>query len=171
MEARRNPALAARAQAIAKARARSGSEGTSRRLGTGGCRRPLEPSETPYLLALGIRLRELRRDSGLTQAQLAEAAELSCRHIERLEAGNRRTRRSTLARIAAALGDPLLGNQLADLAGPALAPESGFAERIARRRARRARKRARERERETAAERRQVLEKLDALARGVLRSG
>jgi transcriptional regulator with XRE-family HTH domain len=129
------------------------------------CRCPIEPMETPYLLALGSRLRELRRDRGLTQAQLANAADLSRRHVERLEAGNRRTRESTLARIAAALGDPSLENELVALAGPALAAESAFAERVARRRARRARKRERESGRERAAELREMLERLDALAR------
>jgi hypothetical protein len=62
--------------------------------------------------------------------------------IQRIEAGARRTRRSTLDRIAEALGDPQLAGVLAELAGPALAPESPYAERIARRRVRRHRRRA-----------------------------
>ncbi len=64
-----------------------------------------------------------------------------------IENGGRRTRRSTLGRVAAALTDanPSLGDEkpladaLAELAGPALAPESPHAERIARRRQRRKR--------------------------------
>ena len=131
-----------------------------------GCRRPIQPAETPYLSALGNRLRELRRDRGLTQAQLAVAADLSRRHVERLEAGTRRTRRSTLSRIAEALGGPSLENELVTLAGPALAQESDFAERVARRRARRVRKQAQARaKRERQAETLQALEALKRFAR------
>jgi transcriptional regulator with XRE-family HTH domain len=127
----------------------------------GECRRPIEPAETPYLAALGIRLRDRRRRKGLTQAQLAAASELSLRHLERIETGSRRTRRSTLSRIATALGDPSLEKELAALAGPALAPESAFAERVARRRKRRARKR----ERSAQAETRELLEALETTIR------
>jgi transcriptional regulator with XRE-family HTH domain len=77
----------------------------------------------------------------VTQGELAKAAQLSTSTIQRIEAGTRRTRRSTLHRIAEALGDPKLASVLADLAGPALAPESPYAERIARRRERRHRRR------------------------------
>jgi hypothetical protein len=57
--------------------------------------------------------------------------------MSRIERGLRRTRASTLDRIACALGEPALGGELARLAGPALAPESEYAERITRRRVRR----------------------------------
>ena len=67
------------------------------------CRRPLEPDELPRLEALGRRLRELRRWARLTQRELARAAELSERHVGRLEGGRRRTRRTTLERLCAAL--------------------------------------------------------------------
>jgi transcriptional regulator with XRE-family HTH domain len=132
---------------------------------TDGCRRPIQPAETPYLGALGNRLRELRRSRGLTQGQLADAADLSRRHVERLEAGNRRTRRPTLFRIAEALGDPSLVNELAILGGLALAPESDFGERVALRRARRVHKQAQARNREKQAETLQALQALKRFAR------
>jgi transcriptional regulator with XRE-family HTH domain len=129
----------------------------------------MEAGETPHLETLGARLAAVRRDRGLTQDTLAEAAELSTSGIHRIEAGTRRTRRSTLDRIAAALGDPELAAELAGLAGPALAPESLYGEPIARRRARRhvrrrargewAARRAKERELDD------LLRELDRLAR------
>jgi transcriptional regulator with XRE-family HTH domain len=64
--------------------------------------RPIEAAEITYLEALGAHLAAVRRDHGLTQAALAEAAELSTSGIRRIEAGTRRTRRSTLDRMAAA---------------------------------------------------------------------
>jgi transcriptional regulator with XRE-family HTH domain len=146
-------------------RARSGSEGATVRVGTCGCRRPLQPEETPYLIAVANRLREVRRSRGLTQAELAVAAELSRRHVERLEAGNRRTRRSTLSRIAEALGDPSLEDELVGLAGPALAPESEYAERVVRRRQRRLRRQALARERESQARTQEALETPEKPAR------
>jgi hypothetical protein len=64
------------------------------------------------------------------------------RQIEQIERGIRRRRRSTLDRIAAALVKvrPGLGtasdlaDRLASLAGPALAPESKYRERVEKRR-------------------------------------
>lgn len=117
-------------------------------------RRPIGPAEVPHLEALGRRLSELRRAAGLSRAALARAAELSSPTVGRLEAGTRRTRASTLARLAGALAGPdeapALVAELAALAGPALAPESDFAERVDRRRARRARRAEREAEAEEA---------------------
>jgi transcriptional regulator with XRE-family HTH domain len=69
-------------------------------------RRPIEAAEITYLEALGAHLGAVRRDHRLTQAALGEASELSTSGIRRIETGTRRTRRSTLDRIAAALGDP-----------------------------------------------------------------
>jgi transcriptional regulator with XRE-family HTH domain len=89
---------------------------------------------------MGARLAELRRKRRLAQTDLAEIAKLSTRGFQRIEAGHRRTRLSTLDRLAAALGDESLARELAALAGPALAPESAHAERITRRRERRSRK-------------------------------
>jgi transcriptional regulator with XRE-family HTH domain len=110
---------------------------------------PFGSDEVPYLVALGCSVRALRARAELTQAKLAELAELSVSTVSRIEAGARRTRRSTLGRIAAVVArtDPSLGepeplaDSLAGLGGPALAPESAFADRLARRRERRARKR------------------------------
>ena len=118
-----------------------------------GCRRPIDPSEVPYLESFGAALRELRGNVGLTQARLAELAQASASTIGKIEAGTRRTRRSTLGRIATALvglhpdlGDAdELADDLAVLAGPVLAPESEYADRISRRRERRWRKRQRQR--------------------------
>jgi transcriptional regulator with XRE-family HTH domain len=114
-----------------------------------GCRRPIDPSEVPYLELLGAAVRALRGDAGLAQARLAELAQVSASTVGKIEAGTRRTRRSTLGRITAALvgGHPDLGeadelaDELAALAGPALAPESEYADRVARRRKRRWRRR------------------------------
>jgi transcriptional regulator with XRE-family HTH domain len=58
-------------------------------------------------IANGQRLRELRRQCGLAQAELAALAGVSLDTVARLERQHRtpcRTR--TLARIAAALGEP-----------------------------------------------------------------
>jgi transcriptional regulator with XRE-family HTH domain len=96
-----------------------------------GSRRPIRPDEIAHLEALGGRLRDARCRRGLTQATLAEAAELSESAIQRIEAGTRRTRRTTLARISLAIGDPALSEELAALAGAALAPESPYPDRIA----------------------------------------
>ena len=70
---------------------------------------------------------------------------MSGRQIEQIERGIRRTRRSTLKRIAAALVgvEPELGDvnalveQLVELAGAGLAPESDYRYRVERRRERR----------------------------------
>lgn len=103
------------------------------------CRRPIQPWERAYLITLGNVLREQRLAAGLTQASLARRAQVSTGHLQRLEHGRRRTRLSTLSRLAAVLtSDPssqqrLLGN-LASSAGPALAPESDYDDRITRRR-------------------------------------
>lgn len=113
-------------------------------------RRPIEAHERPNLRALGTALREHRVAVGSTQASLAVATGLSERTIRRIEHAERRTRRSTLDRLAAALcsGDPgaqeYLLQQFVHLAGPALAPESEFADRVSRRRERRSRRIARQ---------------------------
>lgn len=107
-------------------------------------RRPVEPVEVPHLEALGRRLREARAATGLTQAAIGSAAELSRNHLSSLERGVRRTRASTLERLASALtedGEAAAGlyRELVALAGPALAPESDYADRVERRRRRRSR--------------------------------
>ncbi|MCU1590252.1 MAG: hypothetical protein JWP11_1508 [Frankiales bacterium] len=108
-------------------------------------RRPLRAYERVRLERLGTLLATTRRAIGLTQEELALRAGLSRVQVARLEAGTRRTRRSTLTRIAAALvvEVPKLGPverlvaDFVDEAGPALAEESQHAERVARRRGRR----------------------------------
>src|SRR5689334_17154271 len=101
---------------------------------------------------MGCSVKALPVAAGLTQRALANTAELSVSMIGRIEAGTRRTRRSTLERIAAAFDQPELGEELARLAGPALAPESAYAGRIATRRQRRTEK-ARRRQAHAEAER------------------
>jgi transcriptional regulator with XRE-family HTH domain len=109
------------------------------------CRRPIGDAEVPSLERLGAALRAYRQEAGLSAARLARAAEVHPSTVERIEAAMRRTRRSTLRRMAAALASahPTLdpGRVAADLiaaGGSAIAPESRYAERIARRRTRRA---------------------------------
>lgn len=107
------------------------------------CRRPIRPDEVPGLEALGAELRRLRRDvARVARPKLSARAQMSVRQIEQIERAIRRTRRSTLDRIAASLvdlapnlGDPEeLAERLAGLAGPGLAPESGYRERVEKRR-------------------------------------
>jgi transcriptional regulator with XRE-family HTH domain len=108
-------------------------------------RRPIGPDEVPFLEALGAELRALREAAHLSRPALAWAAEISPTHLRYLEEGVRRTRRSTLGRVAAVLAESApvaasandLADYLASLAGPALAPESDYAERVHRRRRRR----------------------------------
>lgn len=109
-----------------------------------GGRRPLEGWERPYVRAVGEQVRLLRRLAGITQLELATAAELGERGLRRIERGERRTRHSTLRRLVTALTrDPAervsLLQALVTAAGPALAPESEFEERVAARRGRRSR--------------------------------
>lgn len=111
---------------------------------------PITDSEAWFLERLGAQLRAYREDAGLSRPALAAAAQLSAGHLGQLEWGVRRTRRSTLTRIAWALhgsdADPdaleAFVDELVALAGPALASESDYAERVERRRERRARKAA-----------------------------
>ena len=85
----------------------------------------------------------------MSRQALADGAQVALSTISRVERGVRRTRRSTLCRIAAALAaeDPLLGDadavvaELTALAESSLAAESDYEERVARRRERRTRRR------------------------------
>jgi transcriptional regulator with XRE-family HTH domain len=65
--------------------------------------------EVPYLEAMGTRLRELRQAAGLSQRELADLAQLRQPALSRVERGLRRTRRSTLLRLAGALAPRLPG--------------------------------------------------------------
>jgi transcriptional regulator with XRE-family HTH domain len=108
-------------------------------------RRPIEVWEVPHLERLGQLLRQQRKAASLTQRELGNAAELSLGTISQIELGDRRTRHSTLRRIAAALvaaqpsltDSNALAASLAEAAGPALAPESIYRDRVDRRRRRR----------------------------------
>ncbi len=112
------------------------------------CRRPIKPEEVPDLERLGKLLRDFRHAAGLTQLEVQWLSRTSRVQIARIEAGTRRTRASTLHRIAAALAlvDPSLGRaetlstRLRKAAGQAIAPESQYRARVDRRRGRRARK-------------------------------
>lgn len=110
------------------------------------CRRPIDRTEVSQLTRLGESLRVEREARGRTVLSLAGAAAVSDRHLRRLQRGERRTRRSTLMRLASALeprpelAESLVGEWVA-LAGAALAPESEYAERVERRRTRRQRQR------------------------------
>jgi transcriptional regulator with XRE-family HTH domain len=135
-----------------------------------GTRRPITSAELPALAAMGARVRELRAAAGLSLRGLAEAAGLSRRGLSMLERGVRRTRRSTIDRLAGVLAEPLgrlpgeVAAELAALAGDALAPESEHAERVARRAERRQARRRRHRE-ATAAEQARVQAEVDRLDR------
>lgn len=115
-------------------------------------RRPIEEWEVAHLLELGSALRHLREHVGLSRAALADATGLNPRSISRIEAGERRTRRSTLTRLLVALisEDAGLGSfdclleGLVRRAGPALALESPHQDRIEARRVRRERRKERE---------------------------
>lgn len=93
-----------------------------------------------YLVRLGDELRRLRHHVGLNRQALGQRCLLHHNHIGKLELGYRRTRRSTLGRIAAALEEisPDLGPveelvaRLCGLAGPALAPETDYPRQVER---------------------------------------
>ncbi len=57
---------------------------------------------------IGARIKELRRQTGLTQEQLAERVGLDSRHLSRLEVGRHFPSLISLERIAAALDVPLV---------------------------------------------------------------
>jgi transcriptional regulator with XRE-family HTH domain len=76
--------------------------------------RRLEPQE-----ALGQAIRELRGQRGLTQRQLADAADVNETWISHIEAGRTNPACGTVVRIAGALGVPvsalaLRGERLSD---------------------------------------------------------
>lgn len=114
-----------------KTRARSG------RRDRASCRRPITDAEVPYLGRLGSTIRGLRDEAGTSRPDVARRAEISVSTLERIEAGFRRTRRSTLERLVRALDKPEALADLIDCAGPALAPESRYRDRVDRRRRRR----------------------------------
>jgi transcriptional regulator with XRE-family HTH domain len=106
------------------------------------CRRPLSATEYEAALQLGQTLRQVREHLGLPRTFLARQAQINEKHLWDLEHGYRRTRPSTLRRLADGLCawvddvDPvLLTAELVALAGPAIAAESQYRDRVDRRRA------------------------------------
>jgi hypothetical protein len=90
--------------------------------------------------------REMRQATGLTIDRAAIAAEMSWAGWRRIEVATRRTRHSTLERMAKVLAEPLgmvpseVYDELVRRAGIALAPESVYRERGEARRKRRIQK-------------------------------
>lgn len=66
--------------------------------------RKKEITHDPIVARFGQRLREVRSSRGLTQAQLAEKAEVTTSYITRLENGSSAPGIDLVARLAAALG-------------------------------------------------------------------
>lgn len=64
-------------------------------------------SREPQNVALGRAIRQLRKEAGLTQEELAERAEMPIAELSRIEAGAIEARWGTLRRIAAGLGTSL----------------------------------------------------------------
>ena len=67
--------------------------------------KPKPPS--PWLKQLGDNVRRERTAKGITQQQLAEAADLNIRNVQRIEAGEIDVLLRTTVRIRKALGCPL----------------------------------------------------------------
>lgn len=112
--------------------------------------RPFEPWELPLLEGFSEVLRRHRALAGISQRQLHLATGLAKRTIERLEHADRRTRHSTIRRIALALAEArgafCLADEIADemiqALGAAAAPESRRMAGIERRRNHRVKKMA-----------------------------
>jgi transcriptional regulator with XRE-family HTH domain len=68
---------------------------------------PLPPEEDKTLIALGQAIRELRKEKGLTQEELAQQADLHESYISVIESGQRNPTWSTLRSISRGLGVPL----------------------------------------------------------------
>lgn len=101
-----------------------------------------DPGERDRAQALGAAVRERRQARHLTQRDLAREAAISERHLQRLERGERLTRRSTLERLARALEPDDAAAQalleiLVGVAANALAAETDHPRRVERRRVRR----------------------------------
>jgi hypothetical protein len=115
------------------------------------CRRPIQLTEIPALRALGSEVRALRFDGGrlvVGTKRFAQAAQVPQMSLWRIETGVRRTRASTLRRIAKAAArlNPNLGSsnevleRLLKTGGESIAPESQYQYRVHRPRMRRFRK-------------------------------
>lgn len=66
---------------------------------------PSDPRE--FAITVGESIRSARQELGWTQAQLAEAAELSVNYVARLERGELGPSLFVASRLASALGSPL----------------------------------------------------------------
>lgn len=112
----------------------------TRTVGAGTLRPITDPAEQEAVAALGALLAHARRTARLTQRQLALAAGVTERFVQYLEAGERRTCPSTLARITDILARRLecdpgeLFDLFIETAGVGLAPESEHDENKERRR-------------------------------------
>lgn len=115
------------------------------------CRRPITCTEIPELRALGRAVRALRfvgEQRAVRSTDLGLLAQVPITSLWRIETGVRRTRRSTLQRLAKAAArlNPAAGTQreifdrLVEVAGSALAPPSKYQYRVDRRRLRRFRR-------------------------------
>lgn len=71
-------------------------------------RRPSERAEAEFLLAVGKRVRLLRRTRELTQDEVAQAAGISRSFVSMIEHGNHGVDVVRLWRLAAVLGVPLI---------------------------------------------------------------
>jgi transcriptional regulator with XRE-family HTH domain len=111
--------------------------------------RPISVNEHSHLLQMGALLEQLRKAADMSRRDVAEATGMNPQSIYRIERGLRRTRRRTLRLLAEAVAHDrdAAAAELVRLAGPALAPESPWVERIERRRARRLRRVQAQRER------------------------
>ena len=104
-------------------------------------RNPITDDELLFAEAMGAYLRSLRIESGLPTKTLAERSEIVTDTWRRLECATRHTRHSTLERIANVLGEALgreprtIYDEMVRLAGPCLAPESLYRDRVESRRA------------------------------------
>ncbi len=109
------------------------------------CRRPIEAWEVESLRTLGREVRAIRFHQGklaIRAGKLGRAAQVPGTTLWRIETGVRRTRRSTLQRLAKATArlNPSAGTQgeilarLIEAAGSALAPPSKYQYRVDRRR-------------------------------------
>jgi transcriptional regulator with XRE-family HTH domain len=58
----------------------------------------------PYLKKLGVRLKQLREERGLSQSQLADAVDVERNHIYRIEAGKTNPTIGLMRDLAGALG-------------------------------------------------------------------
>lgn len=106
-------------------------------------RRPIEPDELPFLLALGDELRRMREMMGLSRPALAWASGVSERTVLNIEHATRRTRHTTLHALAVGLADSDdadadgITARFVELAGPTLAPSNRFSDRREHNRSRR----------------------------------